>query len=582
MDEKQIEQVTNELLNSGFAGEQIVAGKPLESLSISYYPPTYKNYLRVSPIPQSAEISSRRYSQILTVVEVAKRNHIGLQIISSGLNIGYGSDAPYAENTILIDLSSFDKIYQYNKILGQISLEPGVTQQALYDYLVNAGEEHWPDSTGSPIHSSIIGNYLERGFGHSPIAEHAEQIVTMTCIVPRGSESTPTIVSTAVNGSFSSIAKRPHVVSIGPNFNGIFLQSNIGIVTNMTINVLPKPESFVAYFVEVNNQTFSKFIETCRYLKQHNVIQSAAHVGNYIKTLQLLAAEYPKIIGSYDADTLKNTAKQYGLSDWMMSGALYGTKYQVKANIKELKRYLKPLGLKPVFMNEQKQALLSKLNNFAQKPSVRKFVNSAITSPVAPLRFLASRLAMLKGFVSLCELKKGKPSNYFLNTIYWRNLDKLKHDQANDPGQDNVGCIWGAPCSPIEGEDVEAIINLINNKCDEHKFEPAISCTLLNKRNIECVLSISFDRNKPTEEANALQCYKETMLNCASAGYLKYRLSTHSNEYFDSQLLGTDLPILSLKNELDPLNIIQPGKYKIVSDFFTPLGTENKKNQQKQ
>ena len=107
---------------------------------------------------------------------------------------------------------------------------------------------------------------------------------------------------------------------------------------------------------------------------------------------------------------------------------------------------------------------------------------------------------MLKGFISLCELKKGKPSNYFLNTTYWRNLEKLEPNASNDPASDNVGCIWGSPCSPISGEDVAAVVKIINNQCLKFQLEPAISCTILNKRNIECVLSLSFNKDNPEEE----------------------------------------------------------------------------------
>ncbi len=578
MEAEKIEKLVEHLQQAGFSEKQLIAGDKAASLSSKYYTPTFTSPVRIIPLPQHPEISKKRYEQIVSAIEIVKAQQTGLQIISRGQNIGYGSDAPYADNTVLLDLSAFDKIYQYNKSLSQISLEPGVTQQALYDYLIESGGEHWPDSTGAPTNASILGNYLERGFGHSPYAEHAEQIITMTCLIPWGIDTSPGIYSTAINGSLSAIAGRPHVVSIGPNFNGIFLQNNLGVVLNLTINLLPKPESFVAYFVEVKANQFNQFIDQCRYLKQHNVIQNASHTGNYIKTLQLLAAEYPAIINSYDPDKLKEKATLFGLSDWMMSGALYGTRHQVKANIKELKRHFKPLGLKPIFMGERKQGVLSFVNTIAQSTLIRKWIGNAILSEYAAPRFIASRLSMLKGFISLCELKKGKPSNYFLNTTYWRNLEKLEPNASNDPASDNVGCIWGSPCSPISGEDVAAVVKIINSQCLKFQLEPAISCTILNKRNIECVLSLSFNRDNPEEEIRALECYKNTMVECAKAGYLKYRLSTHSNQYFDHTLLGTDMPLLNLKAMLDPLNIIQPGKYKIVSGNFTGPSEANMKN----
>ena len=54
--------------------------------------------------------------------------------------------------------------------------------------------------------SKIVIQPLERGFGHSPYAEHAERIITMTCLIPWGIDTSPGIYSTAINGSLSAIA----------------------------------------------------------------------------------------------------------------------------------------------------------------------------------------------------------------------------------------------------------------------------------------------------------------------------------------------------------------------------------------
>ena len=206
MDEQKIEVLAERLKEAGFSDDQLISGEKAQALSSSYYTSKYTASPRLIPKPQHTEVILDRYKQIQTIVELAKELNFSLHSISRGQNIGYGSDAPFADNTVLLDLGAFDKIYQYDKNLNQISLEPGVTQQALYDYLHEGGGEHWPDSTGAPTFASVIGNYLERGFGHSPVAEHAEQILTLTCLIPWGDDTPAEVYSTAINGSFSTIA----------------------------------------------------------------------------------------------------------------------------------------------------------------------------------------------------------------------------------------------------------------------------------------------------------------------------------------------------------------------------------------
>ncbi len=65
---------------------------------------------------------------------LASKHSILLYPISKGKNWGYGSKVPLHTNSIIIDLSKFNKIIDYNETLGYVTIEPGVTFQQLFDY----------------------------------------------------------------------------------------------------------------------------------------------------------------------------------------------------------------------------------------------------------------------------------------------------------------------------------------------------------------------------------------------------------------------------------------------------------------
>ena len=56
---------------------------------------------------------------------------------------------------------------RFNEALAYVTVEPGVTQQQLSDHLREHGYRLWMDCTGAGPDTSLMGNILERGFGHS-------------------------------------------------------------------------------------------------------------------------------------------------------------------------------------------------------------------------------------------------------------------------------------------------------------------------------------------------------------------------------------------------------------------------------
>ncbi|GMM71819.1 hypothetical protein MTsDn5_17710 [Alteromonas gracilis] len=559
-------KLKNLLLESGFLASQIYA---VDNDDAHFtYPEKNSAILVLKPYPSESDESSR-YIEIIRVIELAKCNDFSIHPFSKGANLGYGGQEPYDPNCVALDLSAFKRISGYKKTNGQITVEPGVSQEAISEYLTINGGVHIHDTTGAPKFASVVGNYLERGFGHTPMAEHAKNILHAEIITPNNKGEPPSHFVTSTDGTSFEINGKmlSRTYSIGPDLTGIVIQNNVAIVTSLTIKLLKKPDCFVAYFIPFKKDDIEQMIDTCALLRKQNTIHSAAHIGNNMKTLQLLAVEFPELIKSYSYDELDKLIHKFGLDDWTLSGGMYGTQNQINAHTKDLKAAMKKLGVKPLFIDEKKLRFIKKTLSLPDSLN-NALVKKLITSDSRILRKIGTKLALRKSLLELCKIKQGIPSNEFLRTIYWRNLHKLE-DSVPNPSKDKVGLLWGAPCSEISSKNFKLITSIMNETCKKYDLECPISITLINERTMECVLSLSWDRQKEKEEEQALVCYQEIMLKCASMGFLQYRMSTLSNHFLNRQHLPLPIELPELKSCFDPCNVISPSKYQLVSKNFT-------------
>jgi len=117
--------------------------------------------------------------QVADVVRVAAENRISLYPVSQGNNWGYGSATPVLDDCIVLDLSNMKGIELVDDAGGIFSIEPGVTQQDLFDFLQSQSLDFLVPTTGAGPDASIVGNALERGFGMTPITDHWSAVVPL-------------------------------------------------------------------------------------------------------------------------------------------------------------------------------------------------------------------------------------------------------------------------------------------------------------------------------------------------------------------------------------------------------------------
>jgi 4-cresol dehydrogenase (hydroxylating) len=478
-------------------------------------------------------------AEVQECVRVANRFRVPIYPISSGKNWGYGSRVPAADGCFLLDLGRMNRIVDFNEELAYVTVEPGVTQAQLYDFLRERGSKLWMDATGASPACSLIGNTVERGFGHTPYGDHFGNSCGLEIVLPTGR-----IVQTGFARFPGATAASSYRWGVGPSLDGLFSQSNLGIVTRMTLWLMPAPEYFQAYYFRCEEpEQLPALVDALRPLRLDHTIRGASHIANDYKVLSALE-QYPWEraggVTPLPGALMRELHGELKIGSWNGSGALYGTKRQVKEARRLLRRALGGIADKLQFLDDRTLRMASA---FAK-----------------PYEFLTGW--NLKRTLALLEpvygLMKGIPTEHPLASTYWRR--RTPPPAVMDPDRDGCGLLWASPVAPASGRHASKLTALASGILLDRGFEPMISLTMITERSLACVVSIAFDRELAGEDARALDCYHHLMERLAANGYYSYRLGLLSMARGEQPDSYSDL-LRELKRTMDPAGILAPGRY---------------------
>src|ERR1700730_9125965 len=133
-----------------------------------------------------AALLPRSVDDVVAILDIARRNAIPLYPISTGHNWGYGTANPVSDGCVVLDLSGLNRILDLDAELGLVTVEPGVTQQTIQDFIDRNAIPFLLPVTGAGPHCSLIGNALERGYGITPYADHFAAVTALEAVLPDG------------------------------------------------------------------------------------------------------------------------------------------------------------------------------------------------------------------------------------------------------------------------------------------------------------------------------------------------------------------------------------------------------------
>lgn len=497
-----------------------------------------------STIPAERQVAAvllpATVEDVQAIVKIARTYNIPLYTISRGKNWGYGSACPVQDNNVVVDLRRMNRIIEVNTELAYAVVEPGVTQGQFYKYLQNNCIPLWMDTTGAPPDSSLIGNTLERGFGHSPYGDHFLSACGMEVVLADGR-----ILRTGFGHYEQAKAWNVFKWGLGPYLDGLFTQSNYGIVTKMGIWLMPKPHDFVAFFFQTDlEKNLKPLIDVLRPLRLGGIIESSLHIGNDVRVLSHMQ-QYPWEATGYKTplpeSVKKDLKRRWNLQAWHCSGALYGTRPQNAESKKLIKKALRGVA-RVHFITDRRLWIISKLKDLL------KMATKVDMTP------MVSMLNAVYG------LMKGIPTGMFIAGSYWRMKEPVLETDMN-PDRDKCGLIWLSPVIPMTGDAAMDILKIAEPIFDRHGFEMIISMTMITQRAIDCVIAISYDKSDPVDTEKAYECYKELLQANTEAGYIPYRLGIQSMEYMTHKEDVFWDVVQDIKKALDPVGILSPGRY---------------------
>lgn len=186
--------------------------------------------------------------QVSQITKIANNNNIKIYAVSTGQNWGYGCQVPNIDNCYILNLSLLNRIAIVDKNLGIFDMEPGVTQDMMYQFLIKHNLDFIIPTTGAGPSCSFLGNALDRGYGLTPTTDHFSGIITLEAVLANGQ-----IYKSPLAEHGSEYLSKFHRNGLGPHISNLFAQSNYGIAVNATIHLYKKHDGILCFLFAIKD-----------------------------------------------------------------------------------------------------------------------------------------------------------------------------------------------------------------------------------------------------------------------------------------------------------------------------------------
>ena len=444
--------------------------------------------------------------QVSRVLGCASEHRIPVHPVSRGANWGMGSRAPTVDGAVILDLSRMTAIEDFDAEHGLVRVEPGVTFGALADFLAARDCDFFiPEIGGSPD-ASVLANALDRGDG--AMGNRWGSIGDLSVVLADGQ-----VVETGFRAIDAHRLAGMDSNPVGPILDGLFSQSNLGVVTSAAVRLEPMPRNLGVFSARVETlAALPDLLAGLRAAQRAGAVRDrSATIWNGVK---FLARENPR--SAYTDAEIRQAATE----TWMLSGYLTA---------------------------EHPQVLMPRCQWI-----VDAFADHDVTAEVGIVR---TDGAWEPG----CEGLLGQPSPRNLRTAYWSSQE-IPAFERMDPDADSVGLIWLCLAFPFDGWAVASYVKAAAARLRQSGIDLNIGIEASSHRCLLTYISLSFDRNRPDADAEALRCYRDLVEGAERSGYAAYRLANGlppTDRQNDTALTRYIADIRSLG---DPAGILSPGR----------------------
>ncbi|KAI1098321.1 vanillyl alcohol oxidase [Jackrogersella minutella] len=469
--------------------------------------------------------------EVQATVRWANKFKIPIYPISIGRNLGYGGAAPRMPGAVVLDLGR--RMHRVLDIDGENAscvVEPGVTYFALYEEIQSRKLPLWidtPDLGGG----SVLGNAIDRGVGYTPYGDHFANHCGMELVLPSGELLRTGMGAMPGPNGADNPTWQSFQHAFGPAVDGIFSQSNFGIVTKMGFHLMPATGHQSYCFTFPRDGDFGRIVDLIRPLAQQRVLGNVPQLRHVVQELAVTGrrkTDYHAGPGQVTREEVRAAAEKMPLGDcaWVFYGTQYGPPESIAAQLEVIKR------------------------EFGKIQGSRFFLPADLPAD----HYLHDRALVCSGVPVLREL-------HWLNWL------------------PNGAHLFFSPIAPTRGRDARTIHEIIVAAHKRHGFD-LFPTLCVAGREIHYITNIIYDRADADSKNRAIRLMREMIDECAAKGFGEYR--THL--LFADQVAGTynwnNSALMrfneKIKDVLDPNGILAPGRNGIWPKRFRGKGWELK------
>jgi 4-cresol dehydrogenase (hydroxylating) len=458
----------------------------------------------------SAAVAPADVAQVQDIVRIAGDFEIPLWSISTGKNLAYGGPAPRLPGSVVLDLKRLNKVIEVNEEFGYALVEPGVSYLDLYEHLQKTGSKLWIDPASNAM-GGIVGNTADRGVGYTPYGDHFAMQCGMEVVLADGS-----LVRTGMGALPNSNTWQLFKYGFGPYLDGIFTQSNFGVITKMGIWLMPEPPGYRPYLITFpREEDIEQVIEILRPLKVSLVIQNAATISNILLDACITGtrSQYYTGDGPLPPSVLTKIMTDQKIGMWNFYSALYGPEPIMDATWGVIRDALSAVPGATFYLAEDR--------------------------PNDPV--MAYRKKLMSGEPTLAEF----------NSINWTG---------------GGGHVDFSPISPITGADAMKQYSMIRDRCAEFGFD-YLGEFIIGWREMHHIFMLLFDGEDESQKTQARALFSVLIDEATKAGHGEYRTHLAYMDKIAASYNWNDNALLKLneriKDALDPKGILAPGKQGI-------------------
>lgn len=244
---------------------------------------------------------------------------------------------------------------------------------------------------------------------------------------------------------------------------------------------------------------------------------------------------------------VEEMGRKHRVPAWTGFITLYGTNAIVAAARKEIRRTLRPVSRKLIFI----------------KPTSAKFLAALVKR--LPQGWSGGLSRTLNTVARSLELVNGYPNETALPLAYWLKGDIHRRDAEQlNPAQDGCGLLWYAPLVPMRPAQIRKYVNVALSIAKLHQFEPLLTLTSISSNLFDSTLPLLFSKDSPDDAWRAQACLKDLIIAGRDIGVFPYRLGSNGVELNRLGLRNHQFTVVKVhqsESDLSAIKIISPGRY---------------------